>query len=312
MEAIWLRRWQVCACLLFGMACLLGPDQVLARDGWYLGMDLGVAVASGLDTRNKDNDYPTRCDEFIDPSATPFDPSCIPGLDAWSNEFNGGVGVLAGLALGYRWRNFRAEGEYFYRDANHDSANEPSFGGVNLKDSDEIDESEEAIDDVLSHNFFANLYYDFTSDSRWTPYFGFGVGFARVSLDYFSQFRRSSEAADIGTFAPTDDDPGNPEARQKLAGTTTIGRSKLSDTLFGWQAIVGLDYRVSEPVTVGLKFRWADFGDFEDGEEWVQLRSHDSTNSLNQGDPRSARVRYRITTDDFSFWGVSLNFKYQF
>ena len=46
------------------------------------------------------------------------------------------------------------------------------------------------MDDVLSHNFFANLYYDYRSDSKFTPYVGFGVGFARVSLDYFGRFKR--------------------------------------------------------------------------------------------------------------------------
>ncbi len=67
-----------------------------------------------------------------------------------------------------------------------------------------------------------------------------------------------------------------------------------------------MDYRVSEPFTIGLKLRWTDFGEFEDGKEWDQLRSHESTN--NRGD----RVRYKVTTDDIQFWGVSLNMKYQF
>ena len=65
---------------------------------------------------------------------------------------------------------------------------------------------------------------------------------------------------------------------RNVAGTTTIGRAKFSDTLFGYQVIAGVDYQVSEPVSIGLKFRWADFGEFEDGEEWDQLRSHESEN----------------------------------
>ncbi len=290
-----------------GMAFLLISGQALAKDGWYMAMDLGVAVEPGLDTRTSDNDFPTLCDQFIDPNAV-----CTTlSNEKWTNKFDGGTGVLAGLALGYRWRNFRIEGEYFYRNATHDNASEPSFGGVNLKTLEEISESEEAIDDVLSHNFFTNLYYDFTSDSKWTPYLGVGVGFAQVSLDYFSRFTRSSDPGDISTF---DNVGGISNADRdalngRLAGTTTIGRSKLSDTLFGYQAIAGVDYRISEPVTIGLKFRWVDFGEFEDDDEYRQLRSHDSTNSP---DPGSARVRYQVATDDIEFWGLSLNMKYHF
>ena len=87
-----------------------------------------------------------------------------------------------------------------------------------------------------------------------------------------------------------------------------IARAKLSDTLFGYQLIAGVDYQVSEPVSIGLKFRWADFGEFEsDPREWDQLRSHDSARS-----PGGARVQYTAMTEDIQFWGVSLNMKYQF
>ncbi len=284
-----------------------------AGDGVYVGMDLGVAVAHGLETNSEDNDQATRCDTFITMEGSTTGCPALAG-DKWTNEFDAGAGVLAGLSVGYRWRNFRIEGEYFYRDANYDNANAPDFGGVNIKDLEEIAESEEAIDDVLSHNFFANLYYDVPSNSRWTPYFGVGVGFARVSLDYFARFRRSSNPAVIDTFGTPDDTPvtGNLDVRERLAGTTTIGRNKLSDTLFGWQALAGVDYRISDPVTVGLKFRWADFTEFEGGAEWNQLRSHDSTNSDDPSDPRSARVRYSFATDEITFWGVSLNLKYHF
>ena len=97
------------------------------------------------------------------------------------------------------------------------------------------------------------------------------------------------------------------DLNRRLAGTTTYGRAKLSDTLFGYQVIAGVDYQVSEPVSIGLKFRWADFGEFEDGREWDKLRSHPSSNRR-PGDP----VRYIMSTDDIQFWGVSLNMKYQF
>ena len=293
--------------VLVGVVFVFVPGHVLAKDGWYMGMDLGVAIAPEMDTASSDNDYPTACDQFIDPNAV-FSDKCTTG-EKWSNQFGGGTGILAGLAVGYRWGNFRAEGEYFHRNTIHEHVSKPTFPGpASLKDEQEISVSEEAIDDVLSHNFFVNLYYDFTSKSRWTPYLGVGLGVAQVSLDYASRFARSSDAMDITTFTGPEADVLN----ARLANTTTIGRGNLSDTLFGYQAIAGVDYRISEPFTVGLKLRWAGFSEFEDGDEYAQLRGHDSTNSLFRGDSRSARVRYSFATDDLEFWGVSLNFKYQF
>ncbi len=283
-----------------------------------MAMDLGVAVGPGLDTMSADNDLPTTCDDIIIHSAIDVHPlDCRnPGEEKWTNKFDGGTGVLAGLALGYREGNFRIEGEYFYRNATHNDASEPSFGGVSLlKEFQEISESEEAIDDLISHNFFTNLYYDFTSDSKWTPYLGMGVGFAQVKLDYFNRFTRSSNPGLIKTFDESGyDDAQKKELKAAVAGTTTIGRSKLSDTLFGYQAIAGVDYRISEPVTIGLKFRWVDFGKLKDSDEYRQLRSHDSTNSFDSGTHpvSSARVRYRVKTDDIEFWGLSLNMKYHF
>ena len=227
---------------------------------------------------------------------------------------------MAGVALGYRLGSFRVEGEYFYRGTTYDDtidnvqllpSGEPFQGGK----EGELSYTEAGVDDVLSHNFFANLYYDYRSDSKFTPYVGFGVGVAQVSLDFFNRWTRNYDDRDIPTFTNDKDIEGISEAEledrellnQRVAGTTTIGRAKLSDTLFGYQAIAGVDYRVSEPVTIGLKFQWADFGEFEDGEEWDQLRSHESTVR-----PGGARVRYTAMTEDIQFWGVSLNMKYQF
>ena len=301
--------------LLIWMVLLAFPRQVVAKDGWYMGMDLGVAIAQSMDVTGRDNDLGTVCDRIINPddlglSAGECEREGGEG-DRWTNEVDGGAGVLAGLALGYRLGDFRVEGEYFYRTTTYDDESDLSISGyapTRKKEEEELEESIGAVDDVLSHNFFANLYYDFRSDSKFTPYLGFGVGVARVSLDYFSKFKRNDDPENIRTF----NDRGVPDAdkaklHQTLAGTTSIASAKLSDTLFGYQVLAGMDYRVSEPVTIGLKFRWADFGEFEsDQTEWDQLRSHNSTNG------RGTRIRYAVTTDDIQFWGVSLNMKYQF
>ena len=323
------------------MGLVFSSSPVLAKDGFYIGGDLGIAVAPGLDVNSSDNDVGTTCDGFIntrDESGNYLMPpgNCDPAPSAWSNQFDGGAGVLAGASLGYRMGSFRAEAEYFYRGTTYDSTDPNTVIGdevTTLKAKRELEKVEGAVDDVLSHNFFANLYYDYHSDSKFTPYVGFGVGFARVSLDYLSVWARRVDPKRITTFTDVENfddeatdayyealDDGREPALQpcqtptcenlnrQVAGTTTIGRGKLSDTLFGYQVVAGVDYQVSEPVSIGLKFRWADFGEFEsDPREWDQLRSHESARR-----PGGARVQYKVMTDDIQFWGVSLNMKYQF
>ena len=306
--------------VLVVMGLMFSSGPVLAKDGFYIGGELGVAVAPGMDVNSSDNDVGTSCDGFINSNGAggnlvqPKPGDCDPEPSAWSNEFDGGTGILAGAALGYRMGSFRGEAEYFYRGTTYDSRDIAGGGAVSDdvtqdKVAQELAFIEGGVDDVLSHNFFANLYYDYRSDSKFTPYLGVGVGFSRVSLDYFNKWTRNHDPEAISTFDDTGaTDEQKDTLHRRLAGTTSIASAKLSDTLFGYQVLAGVDYQVSEPVSIGLKFRWADFGEFEsDPREWNQLRSHDSARS-----PGGARVQYKVMTDDIQFWGVSLNMKYQF
>ena len=110
-----------------------------------------------------------------------------------------------------------------------------------------------------------------------------------------------------------DDDPeriatfADPLLRAKLAGTTTIGQARLTDVTAGYQLLAGVDYRLRDPITVGVKLRWAAFSEFEsEPMPWNQLWSHES--SVGRGDA----VLCQVTTDDSKFWGVSFSLKYRF
>ena len=312
--------------VLMVMGLMFSSGPVLAKDGFYIGGDLGVAVAPEIGMEAWDNDVSTRCDGFINNDGSdnhlvqPRSGDCNQSTrDAfsWIQQFDGGTGILAGASLGYRMGSFRVEAEYFYRGTTYnDLDNEVDLlpSGVPFQGGKEgeLSYTEAGVDDVLSHNFFANLYYDYRSDSKFTPYLGVGVGFARVSLDFYNRWTRNADPDNIPTFdqaGAEGQELANRELlNERVAGTTTIGRAKLSDTLFGYQVLAGVDYQVSDPVSIGLKFRWADFGEFEsDPREWNQLRSHESAVG-----PGGARVQYTALTDDIQFWGVSLNMKYQF
>ena len=305
--------------IVIGLVFTSGP--VLAKDGLYLGMDIGVAVAPDMDVDTGGfDDWTTDaapegfpgvlCDQTIFGDVQTPQGACGEDPAAWGpakESFDGGSGILAGLAVGYRLGSFRIEGEYFYRGTRYGSTDEPYFPADDWYPSDSSqynDGVEDAVDNLMSHNVFANLYYDYRTDSKFTPYAGFGIGFAQVSVQYRTRWHRNPNGDEIDAIQQPH---GDPALNQRLAGLLSNDEATMTDTLFGYQALAGVDYQVSEPFSIGLKFRYAMFGEFEDNSVYDKLRGHASVagNSLR---PAS----YYIRTDDIQFWGVSLNMKYQF
>ena len=273
--------------------------------GTYIRMDLAATVAPALTVRGSDNDWSTRCDRIINPLGVEIGDDCNapPPRSSWTSAFGGGAGVRAGLALGYDWGAVRMEAEYFSRMTAYSDVSELDvFDDLTLdKREQEIELAQGSVDDLRSHNVFVNVCYDYAPlPSAWITYVGVGVGVERASLDYASIWKRNDDPDRIATFE-------DPLMRAKLAGTTTIGDGRLTDAMVGYQVFAGVDYRLRDPVTLGVKFRWAEFGEFaSEPTPWNQLRSHES--SVGRGDV----IRYQITTDDVRFWGLSLSLKYQF
>ena len=75
---------------------------------------------------------------------------------------------------------------------------------------------EEWVGDHHAHQVFANAYYDFANDSRWTPYVGAGVGWAVTKLSYYTQFTRKPDAE----YLQIEFDPDWPEAAKRAAAGT--------------------------------------------------------------------------------------------
>lgn len=281
-----------------------GANEVQGQTGPYIEMALGTSVAPPFTAHGSDNDWGTKCDLIINPLGTESDDECdvAPPLTSWTNEFDGGAGLWTGVALGYDWGPVRLEGEYFRRVTTYGDESD-----INILDDVTLDKQEQEIelafgrvDDLRSHGSFVNAYYDFGPSASWTPYIGAGFGMEWASLDYMSVWKRNDDPERISTFA-------DPLLRAKIAGTTTIGDSRLTDLLAGYQLLAGVDYRLREPVTLGVKFRWVDFGEFRsEPRPWNQLRSHES--SVGRGES----VLYQMTTNASRFWSVSLNLKYRF
>ena len=307
----------ITACVL----ALVAAQAPVHAAGLYLSGDFGMNFGASLDSNGATNDRASICDEYINPSYASVtddgqgksctDPARGRG-DGWDNGFGSDEGPLFALALGYRLADspLRAELEYFYRDTGYDETSTiPSAVGVNLdKIAQEIVTATDRIDSMTSHNVFANLYMDFAGTGRMTPYLGAGVGLGFTDVDYGSVWSRNPDPAAIRTGAGL---PNVDEIRQNLAATTSVVDDELSDTLFGYQLMAGLDYALTEHLVAGLKARWVHYEDFrETGIVWDPLRSHPPYLRKSGADREKVEGAFKLR--DIEIWAISLNLKYLF
>ena len=319
---------------------LVAPSLVQAGSGFYVSGDLGINIASGMDTIGTSNDRPSVCDQYINPLYDEVENSdakdsngklyseynCT-GSDRgaggrWKNEFDGATGILAGAAAGYSFAGqnqngplggLRVELEYFYRQSNYDQTADIPFGVGTQGDKlrDEIRQATDRIGSITSHNLFGNLFYDFVNTSRFTPYIGVGGGVGFTDMEYGSVWVRnedSKKADDSYRITTGEGLPNYADIRRELAKTVSVGQATLSDVLLGFQVLFGVDYAVTEATSLGLKGRWVRFGSFSDDFIWYPLRSHEPYLRLDGSEPVSGRFK----TGDLEFFGVSVNLKYRF
>ena len=308
--------------MVVAIAWGLVPGEARAQSdgGLYLSHELGIHLAPSLGIDADAANAPgSICDQHLNPF-TGLMPAFCSAPDApdtvWTNTFGGAGGLLAGGAVGYRFRDaggLRVELEYFFRETVHNETSPiEGRGGVAVAKLDgEVVVAEDRIGSVTSHNLFGNLYFDFSNRSRVTPYVGFGAGFGSTAIDYGLLWVRNDEPSMITSVAPYFPDDHLDDLRvlqQNLASTTSSTQTEFADRLFGYQVLFGLDYGVTESVSIGVKGRWVAFGAFSDRGILDRLRSHIPSNQLDGSDP----VTIGLTTGDIAMFGVGLNLKYQF
>lgn len=288
-----------------------GASGTNARQGFYVGADIGISIPNDLESTRTNNGIGTNCDQWLgtdtlnDGTTVPLPlDQCSPrALPKRTTGFDLGTGLLAGVNLGYALHDFRLEAEYFRREQSGDRSalNVPG----DPKQAEFVERSEK-ISDFRADNFFANVYYDFHNmlSAKLTPYVGVGLGVMRVQMNYSGTSIRTNNRDRLHELG----------RNRNAAGVASLADETLSDTLFGYQWIAGLDYSWSERFSVGLKFRYGDaFGDFEDGDNaWKPLRGHASTVGPTPATGANLPIRYAIQAEDLSFWGLSLNLKYFF
>ena len=125
-------------------------------------------------------------------------------------------------------------------------------------------------------------------------------------MEYGSVWARNPDATAIRTGAGL---PNEDQIRRNLAGTTSVAQTTLKDTLLGFQVLAGVDYAISDSVSLGVKGRWVRLESFEDDRAvWNPLRSHAPNLRLDGSEP----VNGFVETDNIEFFGVGANLKFFF
>lgn len=278
-----------------------------ARRGLYAGIELGASESRSIKSTRTNVGIPTNCDQWLPAVEVgglnlplPAD-QCQPRtLPASTSQFDPDTGWLASVQVGYAGLGpFRIEAEYQHR--RHSGEKVSLFVPGDPKQK-EFSVRDEEISRLMSDSLFANLYYDFKKPllASWIPHVGAGIGLSRIEIDYSAISTRRDEAALLAL-----DPPRHPAA----ANQSSIADKTLSDWLWSYQLIAGMDRTLAEHMVFGIKLRYAStLGGFrDDGHSWAILRGHASTVA-----PGGAPVQYGISTHRQSHWGLSLGLRYHF
>lgn len=296
----------------------LARAEAETRRGFYVGIDLGLTHAASMGSPLSGISHPTRCDSILYQHATdtdetgrtfqrPTDAQCTSTnpRTIYTADFDPGLGFAGALSAGYTLDNLRFEVEYLHRRQGDDSSLLPGTTDVTRgKGREWLQPPSASISDFQANQLFMNAYYDFRNDSPWTPYLGAGLGWARTSLRYGNFYQRKSGQAYLD--AVSDQNWPLPVKRE-AAGTVSYLNTRISKNLFGFQFLGGLDYALTERVSVGVKGRWARFQNVRHHAVWNSIRSHEPV--LADG---VTPYRVRIKLDSIAYWGMTIGLKYHF
>ncbi len=276
--------------------------------GFYFGMQAGLSLPGEYEFTRTNNGISTNCDQWLqaetlnDGTMVPLPLSqCSPRvLPASPNVFDLGRGILAGVQAGYSLKNLRIEVEYFRRGQSGSLL--PLIVPGDEKQAEFVERSEK-ISDFRSDNLFVNLNYGFSGmmAPNVTPYLGAGVGFTRQQMFYSAASIRTNDRERMRQLG----------RNTHAAGLASLADDTLSDRMFGFQMLAGVDYAMTERFSAGLKLRYGRTGEFLDGEnQWRLLRGHESTVGPASGTGYDMPVLYEIKGSRSDFWGVSLGLRY--
>jgi opacity protein-like surface antigen len=193
--------------LIFVAICLflfLSSSYALGADGTYVSGNIAIGFASDSDI-----------------SETGF-----PTVEA---SFDTGFAIAG--AIGTSFNTFRFEGEISYQKNDFDEAKL-------------MGEAVQLQGDMSALNFLVNGYYDFNTNSPWTPYLTAGLGLSKIDVNDLDV---------VGGNDPTDDD----------------------DIVFAYQLGAGIGYGISENLTIQAGYRYFATADPDFSGTEAEVASHD-------------------------------------
>ncbi len=146
---------------------------------------------------------------------------------------------------------------------------------LRIKHNEELIRSDERIGGVNINSLFVNIYYDLPVSGQLRPYIGGGVGFGMAEVEFDTVWARNTNpdaitTADDAVYKGSGDaDTAREDFHKRLAGTSSTASHTLEDTVFGYQAVVGVDYMLTESASIGVKGRWVRYAKFSDSNEWT-------------------------------------------
>ncbi|MDL2260545.1 outer membrane beta-barrel protein [Deltaproteobacteria bacterium OttesenSCG-928-K17] len=184
--------------------------------------------------------------------AAPFSASVLGGEE---NDKVFGLGVAVGTDLSYTTTYpVRVEAEYIYHGKGEFKKSESFFTGGNYYSASQKFE-------VTAHSIMANAFYDFNTNSAFTPYVGGGLGLAYLKTDYRTNMHNGD------------------------SGSATMSKK---DWNLAWNIGGGFAYYLNDSTALDFGYRYMDLGTADAG----------NFNVSNMGYSGSASMDY--TAHEFS------------
>ncbi len=153
-------------------------------------------------------------------------------LSVDDNVYGGSIAI--GASAKVNGGAVRAELEY-NKNSDAEDTNTMNLSGEDFEGKFEVE----------TESVMLNAYYDIDTGSKFTPYIGAGIGYAKV------------------------------KASMKGEDSTYAYSAKVDDNNFAWQLGAGVGYAVNENVTVDAGYRYVDYGDFTEDEVKVDTSAHE-------------------------------------
>ncbi len=153
-------------------------------------------------------------------------------FDVDDNVYGGSIAI--GASTKVKGGAVRAELEY-NKNADADKTHRMTLSGTGFDFDGKLE--------IESQSLMLNAYYDIDTGTKFTPYVGAGVGYAKIE----------------GT----------------LSESTTGLSESVDDNNFAWQVGAGVGYAVNENVSVDAGYRYVDYGDFTKEDVNIDVSSHE-------------------------------------